>query len=485
MMRPPSHCIYAGDRDLSARRVAVVGLARSGLACVDFLAARGARVLALDARPREQLGPEAAKVLGQAEAVIAPYSDLTRLPPLDLMVVSPGVPSDAPLVQQARQAGVEVIGEMELAYRFCDAPMVTVTGTCGKGTTVTALGALLEAGGVLHVVAGNIGLPLIGQVARSHQLEVVVAEVSSFQLETTVHLHPWIAVLLNVTEDHLERYPDFGAYVAAKRRLFCNQVPGDWAILVTDDPHARQVADDLRGAASPGPAVLTVGLRNPSANGRLEGQRLVVQLPGSEPQVVAERTALPLSGDHHVTNFLVAALCARLLGVPAAAIETALRGYRAAPHLMELVGEFDGVRYIDDSKATNPASAIADLEGVSGPLIVIAGGKEKNTDFGAFGQALAARAKLVVLMGECAGRIARAVGRPELCRIVGSMEEAVQVARQAARPGDAVVLAPACSSLDMFASYAQRGEAFAQAVVGQVGQGAVRTPPPTQNQLTG
>jgi len=451
-------CIYQGDRDLTHRRVGVLGLARSGVACIRFLAERGASVTALDLKPLAQLSPQAQSAAALAQRVLAPYSTLAEALPLDTLVVSPGVPTESPLVLQARTAGVAVIGEVELAYRFCDAPIAAVTGTCGKGTTVTALGALLAAAGKPHVVAGNIGLPLIGEVARSAALDVVVAEISSFQLETTAHFHPHIAAVLNVTEDHLERYPSFAAYALAKQLIFRNQVATDWALYCTDDPQARSIVGQTAAQS------LTVSLREPRANARLEGERLVLQLPGRPPEVIASRADLPLQGDHHVTNFLTAALAARLCEVPAAVMAEGLRAYRPAAHLMTLVAERGGVRYLDDSKATNPASAIADLSSIAGPVVVIAGGKEKDTDFAEFGRLLASRARCVILLGECAARIAAAVGRPELCRDAASMEEAVSLAVAAAQPGDTVALCPACSSLDMFASYARRGDLFAEAV---------------------
>jgi len=375
------------------------------------------------------------------------------------------VPTEIAIVQEARASGVEIIGEVELAYRFCDAPMCAVTGTCGKGTTVTALGAMLSQAEVANVVAGNIGLPLISQMDRSSELAVVVAEISSFQLETTTHLRPSVAVLLNITEDHLERYRDFTAYAEAKRVIFRNQTEEDWAIFCVDDPRAREMYAGMMGAgATGGPSLLTVSLDDPDANGRLEGESLVLQMPGSEGVPVAEVSELPLRGRHHVGNFLAAGLAALICGVPAEAMAPALRGYQAASHLMTRVAEVGGVAFIDDSKATNPASAIADLSGIEGPVVVIAGGKEKDTDFSEFGRALASRAEAVILMGECAKRIAQAVGTDELCHRVSSMDEAVRLAWELSRPGYTVALCPACSSLDMFESYAARGDQFAAAV---------------------
>ncbi len=451
-------CLYTGDRNLSGKRVGVVGLARTGAACVRFLAERGAQVSAFDTRALDSLPVETQQTLQLAERVEAPYSSETTPGPLDMLVLSPGVPVTSPLVTAAREAGAEILGEVELAYRFCDAPMVAVTGTCGKGTTVTSLGTLLQGAGKSNVVAGNIGLPLIGQMERSAEFEVVVVEISSFQLETTIHFHPHIAALLNITEDHLERYPDFEAYVAAKQLLFRNQTAQDWAIFCIDDPQARLVSEAEMAAQK-----LTVSLADPKANARLEGKDLVLQLPGEESCKVASRTDLVLQADHHVINSLTAALAARICGVPAETMPGAFHAYQPADHLMTPVGNFGGVTYIDDSKATNPASAIADLAGIHGPVIVVGGGKEKDTDFADFGRCLAERAKAVILMGECAARIAEAVGRPELCHRVSSMEEAVNLAASLAAPGDTVALCPGCSSLDMFESYARRGDLFAEA----------------------
>ncbi len=449
--------IYSGDRRLHGRTVGVMGLARTGAASVRFLADHGATVVALDSRPVDGLPPDSRDALSRAAFVAAPYGALSGLPPIDLMVVSPGVPTDVPLLCQARAAGVEVIGEVELAYRFCEAPICAVTGTCGKGTTVTSLGAMLSAAGIAGTVAGNIGLPLIGQMDRSAQLDVVVAEISSFQLETTVHFHPHIAVLLNITEDHLERYSDFEAYAEAKRLIFRNQTARDFAILCVDDERVAAMTDGLQAR------VLRVALDDPDANGHLEGGALVLQLPGREAVTVAHRERLALQGRHHLGNFLAAGLAALICGANPEQIGPALTTCKPAPHLMTPVATVDGVTFVDDSKATNPASAIADLSGISGPTIVIAGGKEKDTDFGEFGVALASRAKAVILIGECAARIEAAVGVATLCHRVETMQEAVQLAFGLAEPGDTVALCPACSSLDMFESYARRGEVFALA----------------------
>ena len=455
------HVISTKYRDVAGKRIGVLGLARSGIAVLEFLSVRGAQLIALDSKPLNELSPEARQAVNLAVEVICPCTTPDQLPQaLDMLVVAPGVPTDSPLILAAREHGVEVIGEVELAYRFADVPFIAVTGTNGKGTTCTAIGAMLEAAQIPHVVAGNIGIALISQMEKSSELKVIVAEISSYQLETTVHFHPYISILLNITEDHMERYHTFEPYIAAKQLIFQNQTDSDRAILCTDDPLTAEVAKHLTVPQ------LHVSLNDQSAAAHLTADGMLqMQLPESNEIItLAKRSELPLQGLHHVTNFLVASLAAGLCGADAPAMHKALLSYATAPHLMAFVTEVQGVRYIDDSKATNPASALADLQGINGPLIVIAGGKEKDTDFVEFGQVLAQRARRIFLMGECAPRIEEAVARPGLCRRVGSMEEAVSLAVQGARPGDTVILCPGCSSLDMFASYATRGDEFVEAV---------------------
>ena len=449
-------CIYNGRRELRGKRVGVLGLARTGTACVRFLCQRGALVTALDSARLVELPSDSREAAALAHRVVAPYSHADDALPLDMLIVSPGVPTDADIVRRAVEAGVEVIGELELGYRFCEAPMVAVTGTSGKGTTVMALGALLGAAGIRHVVAGNIGLPLIGEVGRSAELDVVVVEVSSYQLDTTVHFHPHIAILLNVTQDHLERYASFEAYAAAKQAIFRNQSARDWAILYTDDPRVEEMRDQLAART------LRVSTRDLEADAYLAGGELVLRMRGGVPQAAVSHDALPMAGKHHVVDFLAASLAASLCGVEPGHIGPTLSRHSHAPHLMEVVCEHEGVVYINDSKATNPASALADLSGIAGPVIVIVGGKEKQTDFADFGKALAGQAKAVVLMGECAARIEAAVNRAQICHVAGSMAEAVRIAADLAAPGDTVALCPGCSSLDQFESYAHRGDEFAR-----------------------
>jgi UDP-N-acetylmuramoylalanine--D-glutamate ligase len=450
-----SASLHTSRMELTGRRIGVIGLARSGLACVRFLLREGAQVVGADAKAREQLEDPYAQVTSLGGEFVAGFRALDQLGGPDLLVISPGVPISSPALEEARARGIEVIGELELAYRFFQAPMLAVTGTNGKGSTVTMAGKMLEAAGIKHLVAGNIGLPLISQVERTAEVEVVVAEVSSFQLESIRYFRPWQACLLNITPDHLDRHGSAEAYIAAKRRLFENQQSGDYAIICLDDPLAAAQTDATRAR------LLTVSTQTAEANGRLEGDDLVVEVDGP-PRIICTRADMPVPGLHQVRNALCAALMATVCGAPAVWIAEGLRHFRAADHLLQVVCEAEGVTYLDDSKATNPAAAAADLQSLAPPVIVIAGGQGKGSDFAVYGDVLARRAKLVLLIGECKGEIAAAVGDRTAVRLCASLEEAVTEARRAAAPGDKVALIPAAASFDMFRDQAQRGERFAQ-----------------------
>jgi UDP-N-acetylmuramoylalanine--D-glutamate ligase len=442
--------------ELAGRRAVFFGMGKSGLAGGEFLARHGADVLVVDERPVEELAEALTRLdeLGvPARAGITGYRDL-QAP--DLIVVSPGVPIDHPLLQQARLQGVEVIGEIELAYRFCAAPIVAVAGTNGKGTTTTMLGAMLSAAGLRCVVAGNIGTPLVSVVEQDWQ--VVVAEISSFQLETIADFHPWAAILLNITPDHLVRHGTFEEYVAAKLRLFMNQREGDLAVLNLDDETVAGLVDEL-------PVVpLAVSLREPEANGFLDGETLMVALPGSEPVAACTVADLPVPGEHMISNVLCAAVVASAAGCGPEAIKAGVRSWQPAAHQMNEVAVIGGIRFIDDSKATNPDSAIADVSGLSGTVYVIAGGQTKGADMQPYADLLAQRAAGVFLIGEGAFEIAAGIRDRVPVRMCATIEDAVRLAAEAARADSTVILAPACASFDQFSGQAERGDRFAAAV---------------------
>ncbi len=447
--------IFDQPPDLSGKRVAVLGLARSGLACARFLLGQGAQVVGADRKTEEELTDEVHELTSLGVQVVCEFEQADQLGEIDLIVTSPGLAWDHPaLVEGWRRR--EVIGELELAYRFCRAPIIAIAGTNGKGTTTMMTGQMLEAAGIDNLIAGNIGLPLISQIDRSGEVEVVVAEVSSFQLETIRYFRPWIAVLLNITPDHLDRHRNFAEYVGVKKRLFQNQAGADYGILCVDDLMVVQLQPTVPGQ------LLTVSTELPDTAGRLEDGHLVIDVDPAGSEVICPVEQMPVAGRHNVSNALAAALAARLCGASIEQIREGLAGFVPVDHLLQEVVKVGEITFIDDSHATNPAAAVADLETVKGPVIVIAGGQAKGADFTEFGQVLARRARLVYLIGENRREIAAAIGDDAKVTQCGSLREAVQKGYSAAQAGDKIVLLPGCASFDMFENLTQRGEVFTQ-----------------------
>ena len=450
---------------LAGKKVLVVGLGRSGVAAARLCAAHGARVTVTDQKD--------AQVLGAALAAL-PQGTLQELgghrresfTGADLVVLSPGVP---PLseVAAARAAGVPITGELELAARFIRAPLVAITGTNGKSTTTTLAGEILAASGHPTFVGGNLGTPLAEAVGTpaAGPSGFVVVEVSSFQLETTERFRPTVGVLLNITPDHLDRYTDLSEYAAAKARLFAAQGPGDFAVLNVDDPRVATLAGQLRSTVIPFSTRRVLG-----DGGWIEGGQLCLRLPGQE--IERFPAVWPgLVGRHNQENTLAAALASRLVGATAEELRAALGSFRPLPHRMTLVAETEGIAYYDDSKGTNVDAVVAALDGFPRPVVLIAGGRDKGGSYAPLAQALSRVGRGAVLIGEAADRIEEALAPVVKVSRAGSMDEAVAAATRLARPGDAVVLSPACSSFDMFRDYKERGEAFASAVSRLTGAG--------------
>jgi len=434
----------------------VVGLGASGLAVVRFLRARGANLRVNDRRDAEAIGDAAieAERLG-AELVLGGHPQ-AAFEGLDLIVVSPGVPR-LPELDLAERRGVSVIGEVELAARFIDAPIVAITGTNGKSTVTTLVGEMAARLGRPRFVGGNLGRPMIEAVGSEAGSErgLVVVELSSFQLERVSQMKAHIAVLLNVSADHLDRYPTFGDYAAAKARIFERQTARDFAIVPADAP-------DIHELVKGGGTVVLFGGRSGEVrvvDGAIVDTRTTLRVPVTE---------LKIRGSHNVSNACAAALAARLLGVPAEDIASALREFGGLPHRMQCVRSIDGVEYIDDSKATNVGASVASIDGLSGlsgKIVLIAGGVDKGGSYEPLRQRMVDRGRAVVLLGEAASLIERAfAGTPFETRHASSMAEAVEQAAALAQVGDVVLLAPACSSFDMFRSYVERGDQFQRAV---------------------
>jgi UDP-N-acetylmuramoylalanine--D-glutamate ligase len=442
--------------DLERKVVLVVGLGASGRAAARLLASRGAKVILNDARTAEEL-PEAVTLAGEIGAGLELGGhDPELFTSVDRVVLSPGV-TRLPALDAADAAGIPVSSEIELASAFVEGRILGITGTNGKSTVTSMVGAICAEAGLPTFVGGNLGTPLadvVGTEAASPR-GVMVVELSSFQLERVEGLRAHVAAVLNVSPDHLDRYPSFEAYAAAKGRIFEGQRKGDVAIVPDGDEACLALAR---------PSAATIRTFGGHGDVQVIDGR-IVDMAGRVDLPVAE---LGVTGGHNVQNACAAALIARSAGVPAAAIERALRAFRGLPHRMVRVRELDGVTYYDDSKATNVGAAVAaldGLEGLAGKVVLIAGGKDKGGSYAPLRARMEAAGRALVLLGEAAPLLEDAMrgASLELAR-VASMEEAVQAARALARPGDVVLLAPACSSFDMFASYAQRGDVFAAAV---------------------
>jgi len=454
--------------DLQGKRVLVVGLGRSGVAAALLCVARGARVTVTDSRGADALGAALASLPGGVERALGGHPEAI-FTGADLIVLSPGVPEIAPL-RAARAAGVAITGELELASRFVTATLVAITGTNGKSTTTTLCGAILAETGYPTFVGGNLGQPLaeaVGTPAAAFGGNCVV-EASSFQLETVLTFRPRAAVLLNITADHLDRHDGLEGYAAAKARIFSAQQHDDFAVINADDPLAMRVSDGI--------AARRIGFsteRPLLEGGWLAGESLVLRLPGGEEERYPAQ--LPaLTGKHNQANALAALLAGRLAGATTAEARRGLLGFRALPHRMELVAEGNGVAYFDDSKGTNVGAVVAALAGFPRPVVLIAGGRDKGGDYAPLAAALSAVGRGAVLIGEAADRIAAALESSLPVKRARSMEEAVSTAAGLARPGDAVVLSPACSSFDMFRDYAHRADVFRAAVRAQLGEGGAR-----------
>jgi UDP-N-acetylmuramoylalanine--D-glutamate ligase len=441
----------------AAQSVVVVGLARSGIAAATFLARRGASVVAVDRKREDELANEALALREAGVRLELGGHRRGTFESASLVVVSPGVPWETGELEAARQAGVPVIAEIELAYRHLKGRVAAITGTKGKSTTTAALGAMLREAGIDARVGGNIGAPLVGLVEGSTDATAFAVEVSSFQLEGIVRFRPDVAVWLNLSPDHLDRHPTLAAYVAAKARVFANQRPQDWAVVNADDPVVLREARRARARQLP---FRVTGEPLVSSDGALFEGGAARLRQGGRLETLFLRGDIVLPGAHLAGDLLVAAAAARLLGAPAEAITRAVRGFRGVEHVLEHVATIDGVAYYNDSKATNVEAARRSLEAFSAPVVVILGGRYKGGDFGELLPSLRAHGRAVVAIGEATERIVGALaGALPLERAV-SLRDAVTRARAVAQPGDVVLLAPACSSFDMFRDYAERGRAF-------------------------
>ena len=434
-------------QDVTGQRVLVLGLGRSGRSAAQFLAARGAEVVAADERASETIdGLDALR--GHMELRLGePFPDPAAF---DLVVPSPGVP--AARFASARRA----LGDVEIAFRSLAVPVVAITGTNGKTTTTELCTRMLVAAGLRAEAAGNIGRPALELVGRP--LDVAVLEVSSFQLEAVDAFRPRAAVILNVTPDHLDRHGDFAGYVAAKARIVARQRGDDVAIACADDAEARGIA-----ARSGGRAWL-FSARNMVERGAFWDAGCAVLRDGPETQRVALDALTGAESAPPLDDVLAALLACRAVGADVAKAATALLGFTPPPHRREVVASFGGVAFVNDSKATNPDAARLALESATGPVVWIAGGRNKGVDLRPLADLAATRARAVVLIGEATGAIETAIAGRLPVRRAQSIEDAVAIAGEVARAGDVVLLSPACASFDQFRNYEERGVRFRDAV---------------------
>ena len=470
---------------LAKKKIVVVGLGITGIAVARFLKKRGAAVIATDSASKQDLGPQ----LQEMQAAGIPM-ELGRHSPAvfdgaELIVLSPGVSHTIEPVTKARKRGTPIIGEIELASRFIDEPIVAVTGTNGKTTTTELLGSMLKTSGFDVFVGGNIGNPLIGYADGDHHADVIVAEISSFQLDTIEQFRPEIGVLLNITMDHLDRYPDFDAYAASKIRLFENQQAGDIAVLNGSDLRIRSLTeqlgskklyyaslnDDEEGALINGKQILfnfKESIR-PGHEFRIpNASRTIVRQDDSgtqnSNQASLDISNIRLKGRHNLENACAAGLAALAAGARPQAIQEALNRFQGGAHRLEWVGTFRGVDFYNDSKATNVDAVIRAVECFSQPVILIMGGLDKGSNFRVLRNVVPRYAKKLIVMGDAASQIQSALADVVSTLSAKSMADAVHQACGIVSPGDAVLLSPGCASFDMYDNYAQRGEDFRRAV---------------------
>jgi len=457
-----------GPVELKNKRVLVVGLARTGVATALFCAARGARVTVTDARNEPEIGDAVRKVRDAGVKLELGGHNGSAFLEQDFIIPSPGVPADAPLLQAARAKGVTIWSEIELAYRFRQGKLIGITGSNGKTTTISLVEHILRTASIPTILAGNIGTPLISCVERMTHDTVTVVELSSFQLELIQNFRTDISLFLNLTPDHLDRHHSFELYSKAKARIFENQTEEDFAVLNADDPATTQLAPTR-------PHVYWFSRKQRAAKGAfLHGDDIVFRDDGRE-EVVLKRDEVPLPGAHNLENVLAAIVASRIAGASAKAVAEGVRSFAGVEHRLEFVAEINGVRYFNDSKATNVDATLKALDSFPGRILIILGGKDKGSDYTALQAPLRERAILALLIGAAADKIANQIDGSVAIERAGTIERAVEVASQAARPGDVVLLAPACASFDQFENYEHRGRVF-KALVQELKQRANELP---------
>ncbi|MDR3774388.1 MAG: UDP-N-acetylmuramoyl-L-alanine--D-glutamate ligase [Terracidiphilus sp.] len=446
--------------ELKGKKVLVVGLGKSGLAAALFLRRRGAQVTVSDVRSAEALAKDIPALLDEGIMVETGGHGLLTFRRQDLIVVSPGVPLNTPELAQVKSFGLPVIGELELAGRFLKGKTVAITGSNGKTTTTALVGEILEKAGVPTLVGGNIGVPVVALIEQSTDETWSVLEVSSFQLESTEQFHPRIAVILNITPDHLDRHGSFENYALAKERIFAAQDEHDWVVLNADNARAAQAASRSRAQ------VYFFSVEHSVERGAWVEEGFLVYRAGKDEPVekVMPLHNVPLKGAHNVENVLAAMCAARLAGVSAEQIRAAVEAFQAVEHRLEYVATINGVEFYNDSKATNVDATAKAVASFSSGIHLILGGKDKNSDYTQLAQLLRARVRAVYTIGSAAAKIESELRGVVPILSCETLDKAVNAAGSDARPGEVVLLAPACSSFDQFENYEHRGRVFKELV---------------------
>lgn len=453
--------------ELAGARVTVMGLARSGVAACRLLQAAGARVTVADRKESAELATVLGGIDRDRVAVTVGARYESSLDEADLVVISPGVPYRLAPLEAVRRRGVKVIGELELASQFFRSPILAITGTNGKSTTVTLIGKFLAESGRRAFVGGNLGTALseaavedlrAGQAGKPSPFDYLVVEVSSFQLETIDRFHPWIAALLNVTVDHQDRYESLDEYIAAKQRIFENQTASDFALFNLDDSRVAALRHRVPGKRL---GFTTTSMLDGDLSGGtyLEDDRIVTTVTGIR-QEICRRSEIRIIGNHNVENVMAAATYGLLCGCSLDVIRRVLATFPGLEHALEIVRERRGVRFVNDSKGTNVDATLKALESIDQPIWLIAGGRDKGGDFSRLAQAVSRRVRRVILIGEATPLLRQAWEAVATMTEAATLREAVDCAAQGASSGDVVLLSPACASFDMFADYQDRGRQF-------------------------
>jgi len=450
--------------DVAGKKVLIVGAARSGIASARFLLQRGAVVALNDQKPLENWSPEAIALKSEGVGLIAGELPTWLLDQIELVIVSPGVPTNSIPLRYLDRAGAEVIGEIELASRYLQGRIVAITGSNGKTTTTTLIGELLKDAGLPVQVGGNIGNALINLVESSREDGWTVVEVSSFQLETIRGFHPTVAIVLNVTPNHMDRYENITQYAAAKHRIFMNQVPGDVAILNADDEIVASWAGGLRAH------VAQFSVRRELEEGLfLRDQRALVSRAGKAERTIMMRDEVKLRGLHNVENVLAALAAGLACGASPESMRETIKRFEGVEHRLEFVGEIEGVKFYNDSKATSVDATLKALEAFrddAGKVVLILGGRGKKAPYAPLAALIKDKVRKLILIGEDADTIASELGPFAASERATDMSDAVTRAFHSAESGDTVLLAPACASFDMFESFEHRGKVFKEEVSG-------------------